>query len=278
MPDCHAIVRDIDQVREEFPKRFELSQSVLKEIGFDEDDYELAIRFTEEFYGENKQFIASIIRKHGRPALVEMWRERFFYFVLKWEFNFIDNLDKVSALSTDQIDIENAQRYGITFVDETGKKQTPMILHNSPSGAIERDIFGLLEKAGRMQSEGKIATLPVWLSPTQIRLLPVSQKFLDACKLVSEDFETSHIRVDIDDREESVGKRIREAEKEWIPYIIVIGEKEESDPSKFMVRIRGKGESQMSPDQLKHEYLKCHKRASVCTASSSKTYVETPLL
>ena len=253
MPDCHAIVRDIDQAREEFPKRFELSQSVLKEIGFDESDYELAIRFTEEFYKENKEFIASIIRKHGRPALVEMWKERFFYFVLKWEFNFIDNLDKASALSTDQIDIENAQRYGISFVDETGKKQTPMILHNSPSGAIERDIFGLLEKAGRMQSEGKVATLPIWLSPTQVRLLPVSQKFIDACKLISEDFEASHIRIDIDDREESVGKRIREAEKEWIPYIIVVGEKEESDPSKFMVRVRGKGENQMSPDQLKHE-------------------------
>ena len=257
MPDCHAIVRDIDQAREEFPKRLELSQSVLKEIGFDENDYELAIRFTEEFYKENKEFITSIIRKHGRPALVEMWKERFFYFVLKWEFNFIDNLDKASALSTDQIDIENAQRYGISFVDETGKKQTPMILHNSPSGAIERDIFGLLEKAGRMQSEGKVATLPIWLSPTQIRLLPVSQKFIDACKLISEDFEASHIRVDIDDREESVAKRIREAEKEWIPFIIVVGEKEESDPSKFVVRVRGKGETQMSPDQIRTSDLKC---------------------
>ena len=101
--------------KKSFPKRFELSQSVLKEIGFSDTDYELAIRFTEDFYNQNKEFIASIIRKHGRPALVEMWKERFFYFVLKWEFNFIDNLDKASALSTDQIDIENAQRYGITF-------------------------------------------------------------------------------------------------------------------------------------------------------------------
>ena len=83
MPDCHAIVRDMDQAKEEFPRRFELSQSVLKEIGFESDDYELAIRFTEDFYKENKNFIASIIKLHGRPALVEMWKERFFYFVLK---------------------------------------------------------------------------------------------------------------------------------------------------------------------------------------------------
>ncbi|HVB12475.1 MAG TPA: threonine--tRNA ligase [Nitrososphaerales archaeon] len=253
MPDCHAIVRDMDQAREEFPKRFQLSQSVLKEIGFASDDYELAIRFTEDFYKENRSFIASIIKLHGRPALVEMWRERFFYFVLKYEFNFIDNLDKASALSTDQIDIENAERYGIEYVDETGKKQTPLILHNSPSGAIERDIFGLLEKAGRSQREGKVGTLPVWLAPTHLRLLPVSQKFVDTCKLFSEDFEIDHIRVDIDDREESVGKRIRDAEKEWVPYILVIGEKEEADQSALTVRVRGKGELKASKDSLRKE-------------------------
>ena len=131
-----------------------------------------------------------------------------------------------------------------------------MILHNSPSGAIERDIFGLLEKAGKLQAEGKIASLPVWLSPTHVRLVPVSQKFVDACKIISEDFEVSQIRVDVDDREESVGKRIREAEKEWIPYIIVIGEKEQADPSKLTIRARGKGEVQESAEELKREILK----------------------
>lgn len=252
MPDCHAIVRDMEQAREEFPKRFELSQTVLRDIGFDSGDYELAIRFTEEFYKENKHFIASIIRKHGRPALAEMWKERFFYFVLKWEFNFIDNSEKASALSTDQIDIENADRYGITYVDETGKRQNPIILHNSPSGAIERDIFGLLEKAGRLQKEGKIATLPIWLAPTHIRFLPVSQKYVDKCILLSEEFEIARIRVDIDDREESVGKRIRDAEKEWVPYIIVIGEKE-NDGSALIARVRGKGEVTMSAEKLKKD-------------------------
>lgn len=250
MPDCHAIVRDMEQAKIEFPKRFQLSQSVLKEIGFSSDDYELAIRFTEDFYKENKNFIASVVRLHGRPALVEMWRERFFYFVLKWEFNFVDNLDKASALSTDQIDIENGNRFGIHYVDESGSKQTPLILHNSPSGAIERDIFGLLEKAGRLQKEGKVGMLPLWLAPTQVRLVPVSQKYLDHCVSFSERLERQNIRVDVDDREESVGKRIRDAEKEWIPYIIVIGEKEISDTSKLTVRVRGVGESVSSLDDL----------------------------
>lgn len=254
MPDCHAIVRDMAQAKEEFPIRFELSQSVLHEIGFKDSDYELAIRFTEEFYRENKEFIASIIRRHGRPALVEMWKERFFYFILKWEFNYIDNLDKASALSTDQIDIENAQRYGIEYVDENGKKQTPMILHNSPSGAIERVIFGLLENAGRAIASNKIGTLPLWLSPVQVRLVPVSQKFVDACKLLSEELDSAQIRVDIDDREESVGKRIREAEKEWVPYMIVVGDKEAQNPGELKVRVRAEqSEKTMSMKELEHE-------------------------
>ncbi|MHB8566014.1 MAG: threonine--tRNA ligase [Nitrososphaerales archaeon] len=241
MPDCHAIVRDMEQAKQEFPKRFSLSQSVLKDIGFDENDYELAIRFTEDFYNENKEFIASIIKMHGRPALVEMWKERFFYFVLKWEFNFIDNLDKASALSTDQIDIENAERYGIVFVNETGKKQTPIILHNSPSGAIERCIYGLLEKQAKLQRESKTPMFPIWLCPTQIRLIPVAQKFVELCEAISVSLEKHEIRVDIDDREESVGKRIRDAEKEWIPYIVVIGDKEAENISHLLVRVRSKG-------------------------------------
>jgi threonyl-tRNA synthetase len=269
MPDCHAIVRDMASAREEFVKRFQLSQSVLKEIGFADTDYELAIRFTEEFYRENKDFIGSVIRLHGRPALVEMWKQRIFYFALKWEFNYIDNLEKASALSTDQIDIENAERYGISFVDESGKKQTPLILHNSPSGAIERCIFGLLENAGTMQKEGKIASLPLWLAPTHIRLVPVSQKYLGVCEKLSAGFEESQIRVDIDDREESVGKRIRDAEKEWIPYVVVIGEKEEADASKLSVRIRAKGATlEVERDELIEEVKK---------ASSGKPFLPLPL-
>ncbi len=258
MPDCHAIVRDMDQAREEFPKRFELSQSVLRNIGFDDGDYELAIRFTEAFYKENRDFIASIIKMHGRPALVEMWKERFFYFVLKWEFNFIDNLDKASALSTDQIDIENAQRYGIQFVDESGAKQTPIILHNSPSGAIERCIFGLLEKQARVQKEGKTPMFPLWLSPTQVRLIPVSQMFVELCESTMNSIEPKGIRVDIDDREESVGKRIRDAEREWVPYVIVLGEKEVArGASTVPVRVRAKGtQLEMSIEELSDEIVR----------------------
>ena len=226
MPDCHAFCGNMNQAIDEIKVRFDLSQSVLSNLGIEKSDYEMAIRFTEDFYHENKPAIEELVKKNGKPVLVEMWTEKFFYFVLKWEFNFIDNLGKASALSTDQIDVENGDRYGIEFVDENNEKKHPIILHNSPSGAIERIIYALLEKAATDSHEGRKPQFPLWLSPTQVRIIPLKEEFNDFCEKLTDKISTNSVRVDIDDRNESIGKRIREAEKEWIRYILVIGDKE----------------------------------------------------
>lgn len=226
MPDCHAFCKDLKQAIDEIKVRFDLSQNVLWELGIKESDYDMAIRFTEDFYNENKLAIEQLVKKHGRPVLVEMWKEKFFYFVLKWEFNFIDNLGKASALSTDQIDVENANRYGIEFIDEHNNSKHPIILHNSPSGAIERIIYVLLEKAAKDSQEGRKPLLPLWLAPTQVRIIPIKEEFYDYCESLEQKITSYNIRVDIDERNESISRRIREAEKEWVPYILVIGEKE----------------------------------------------------
>ena len=241
MPDCHSFCKDLDQSIEEIKTRFDLSQSVLKELGIEESDYEMAIRFTEDFYNENKKTVEELVKKLGKPVLVEMWKEKFFYFVLKWEFNFIDNLGKASALSTDQIDVENGKRYGIDFVDENNVKKNPIILHNSPSGAIERIIYVLLEKAAFDSKQGRKPQLPLWLSPTQVRIIPLKDQFNDICNSLSDKISSHNIRVDIDDRNDSIGKRIREAEKEWIRYILVIGEKEANSES-LSIRDRKTGD------------------------------------
>jgi threonyl-tRNA synthetase len=228
MPDCHALVADLQQAKQEFLVRFKLSYGILEE-GLElnkNEDYELAIRFTKDFYEENKDFIVSLVKLFNKPALVEMWEERFFYFVLKWEFNFLDNLDKASALSTDQIDIENAKRYDMTYVDEKGEKQHPLVLHCSPSGAIERGVYAMLEKAYRDSKKGKAPILPLWLSPTQVRIIPISEQFIEYTKKLMEKIEGSQIRVDLDDRSITLGKKVREAEREWVNYVLVIGEKE----------------------------------------------------
>ena len=241
MPDCHAFCKDLPQAVDEIKTRFDLSQSVLKELGILESDYEMAIRFTEDFYNENKSTIQELVKKHGKPVLVEMWKEKFFYFVLKWEFNFIDNLGKASALSTDQIDVENGNRYGIEFVDENNIKKNPIILHNSPSGAIERIIYALLEKAAFDSQQGRKPQLPLWLAPTQVRVIPLKEEFESVCNSLADKISSNNVRVDIDDRNDSIGKRIREAEKEWIRYILVIGEKE-ANSEKLSIRDRQTGD------------------------------------
>ncbi|MCD6226279.1 MAG: threonine--tRNA ligase [Candidatus Aenigmarchaeota archaeon] len=236
MPDVHAFCADLPQAMKEFERRFKLSQAIINDIGFKKEDYELAIRFTKDFYNEHKDFIKLLMKLHGKPALIEMWDKRAFYFILKYEFNIVDASDKASALSTDQIDIENAKRYGITYIDKDNKKKNPIILHCSPSGAIERVIYALLEKAYIKQKNGEVPEFPLWLSPVQIRIIPVSDKFIKPSEELMKNFEEYNIRVDIDDRALTVQKRIREAELDWVNLIIVFGEKE-NESKKLMVRI-----------------------------------------
>ena len=240
MPDCHALCRDLDQAKQEFGKRFELSISVLEALGLSLEDVEMAIRFTEDFYSENKEFIAGLISRLGKPVMVEMWKERFFYFTLKWEFNYVDGLGKASALSTDQIDVENGKRYNIEFVDEDGSKKNPIILHNSPSGAVERVIYALLEKSAKVSKTGGIPSFPLWLSHTQVRVIPVGKEHTEYCEKILAELSANQIRADIDDRDETVGKKIRESETEWIRYSVVIGDKE-INATKLVVRDRNEG-------------------------------------
>lgn len=252
MPDCHAFCRDMPQAVGEIQKRFDLSRNVLKNLGIGESDYHMAIRFTESFYEENRRMVEDLVRRHGRPVLVEMWKERFFYFVLKWEFNFVDESGKASALSTDQIDVENGRRYSIEFVDEDGAIKNPIILHNSPSGAVERIIYALLEKAASDSKRGIKPQLPLWLSPTQVRIIPLKDD-LEFCESAVRTLADRGVRVDMDDRNESIGRRIRDAEKEWIRYIVVIGPRE-AELERLSVRDRADGSvREMSVSELLDE-------------------------
>ncbi len=249
MPDCHALCADIPQAKEEMMVRFKFQKQLQTEIGFKiPEDFELAIRVTKDFWNENKDFVVSLVKEWGKPALVEMWDKRFFYFVLKYEWNFVDALGKASALNTDQIDVENGERYDIRYTDKDGSQKHPVILHMSPSGAIERVMYAMLEKAYYDQQAGKKPMLPLWLSPTQVRIIPVSEKQLEYAKSLLHEFEG--VRADLDDTDETLGKKIRKAEKEWVPYIAVVGEKE-VESGTLSVRIRETGEQkQMTAQEL----------------------------
>ncbi|MDF0594086.1 threonine--tRNA ligase [Methanotrichaceae archaeon M04Ac] len=253
MPDMHTLCADMAEATAEFEKQYETSISVLAEAGLDLDDYEVAIRFTREFYEENREFVEGLVGIVNKPVLIEMWEERFFYFVLKFEFNFVDALDKASALSTVQIDVENADRYEIDYADAAGALRRPVILHCSPSGAIERLMFALLEKAHRVSVEGKVPMLATWISPTQVRVIPVAERHLARALEVA---GAIGFRTDVDDRDETVGKKIRDAGREWIPYVVVIGD-QELESGKLAVTVRAESQPkkpykvEMAPEELK---------------------------
>jgi len=231
--------------------------SILDKVGIKVDDFEVAIRFTRDFYNDNRDFITNLAKTVDKPVLVEMWDTRFFYFVLKFEFNFVDALAKASALSTVQIDVENAERYDINYIDTNGEAKRPVILHCSPSGAIERCIYGLLEKEAMKAEAGGVPILPLWLSPTQVRIIPIAEDHMEFAQQVSEQL---NCRVDIDDRSDTVGKRVREAGREWVPYVVVIGDNEVETG---LVNVTIRAESQpkkpvkvsMTPDELNARIL-----------------------
>ena len=250
MPDCHALVSDVAMAKKELMVRFEVAWKLLADCGLAmPDDLEVGMRVTKAFWDANRDFVVAYAKRWGKPILLEMWAEQFFYFAQKYEWNFVDANDKAAALTTDQIDTENAERFGITFTDEKGEKRHPLILHLSPSGAIERVLYALLEKAAANAKAGRPPMLPVWLSPTQLRILPVGADQLDAARAVLAQFEG--VRADLDDSDGTLGKKIRAAEKEWVPYIVVIGKKE-VESGRLSVRIRAtKAQADMAVEELR---------------------------
>ncbi|MFB6186964.1 MAG: His/Gly/Thr/Pro-type tRNA ligase C-terminal domain-containing protein, partial [Halobacteriaceae archaeon] len=139
----------------------------------------------------------------------------------KIDFAVIDELGRPIENPTVQIDVESGDRFDIEYTDGT-ETHTPPILHYSPSGGIERVICGLLETAAKQERP----QLPTWLSPTQVRFIPVQEDHIEYCEQLVDQFEDHDIRADIDDRNESVGKRIAKAETDWVPYYIVVGSRE----------------------------------------------------
>ena len=124
--------------------------------------YEAAMRVQKDFFEENKEFYKQIAKKLGRPMLLELFDERYAYFITKFEFNVLDTQGKAAALSTVQIDVENAERFEINYVDKDGKKKLPYILHASLSGSIDRNLYALLEEAAAKSRRGEKPSLPFW--------------------------------------------------------------------------------------------------------------------
>jgi len=234
MPDLHCFCINLEQGMSEY---MELFKNYTKLTDSMEIDYAVAFRVVKDFYEKNKEWFVSLLKVVNKPALIEAMPEMKHYWVLKHEYQAIDAAGGNTQLVTVQLDIEDAARYGIFYTDENGQKKGCIILHSS-LGSIERWMGSILEQAAKDQMKGKTPKLPVWISPIQVRLLSVKSAYLNFALGIASKVAAQGLRVDVDDREESVSKKIRDAEVEWIPYIVVVGEREASS-GKLPVRVRG---------------------------------------
>lgn len=233
MPDIHTLCKDLPQGVDEFKRQFKMITKCLKDLGI--KSY-MCARTTEEFWEENKEWIIDISAAEGIPTLIELWPERYYYFILKYEWPVVSAFGSTATLSTLQIDVESGQdsilqygkkrqKYNIIYKSKDGKEGHPIILHNSPSGAICRILWALLESNIRHEKK-RVTGFKTWLSPVQVRIMAITSKENEYAEKVMKEINGLKIRCDFDDRDEKIGKKIRLSEVEWIPYTIVIGKKE----------------------------------------------------
>lgn len=251
MPDFHSFCADMNSTLEEFSKQTDMCI----QTGVDLDvNYEIIFRATKDFYDENKDWMYSIGKKIGKPVLLEILPERKHYWSCKIDFAAIDYLGRPIENPTVQIDVESGKRFDITYLGEDGKEHYPTILHCSPTGSIERVICSLLEKTA-IELDEKAPMLPTWLSPIEVRIITVGEDHKEFANELYDKINAENIRVDVDDRDESVGKKIRNAATEWIPYIFVVGDNEK-ESGVFSVTVRETGEKvDMTVDELIKEVL-----------------------
>ena len=225
--DAHMYVRP-DQLKEEFKKVIDLIQYVFRVFKFDKFKAQISLRDkvnrekyigSEENWERAERAIIESCEEKGLPAKIE-YGEAAFYGP-KLDFMVKDALGREWQLGTIQVDYNLPERFGLEYIDADGSRQRPVMIHRAPFGSIERFTAVLLEHTA--------GHLPVWLAPDQVKVLPISEKFADYAKKVCELLKNSEIRASIDDRNETLGKRIREISLLRVPLIVIVGEKEAAD-------------------------------------------------
>lgn len=223
MPDLHIFNRDLKQAIE-MSKR--VQEEILRQAALLGRKYVALYNITEDFLRDYKEEVKEFVKNESYPVLLAVIPGGIYYWVLNVEYHIIDNLKRPREIATFQIDIGNGKRFNITYVDEKGEKQHPVIIHTAILGGVERYLYMVFDTAAQMELEGKTPYIPTWLSPIQVRVIPVSAEYNDYAMKVAERLIEEGFRADVDDRSESLGRKIRDAGKEWVPYIVVIGERE----------------------------------------------------
>ena len=223
MPDLHILNKDLQEAIEVSKK---VQGKILEEISKIGRQYVALYNITSDFLEKYRDVIFEFVKREGSPVLAAIIPSGVYYWVLNVEYHIIDNLKRPREIATFQIDIGNGKRFNITYTDEKGEKKHPVIIHTALIGGIERFIYTILDTAAQLEKEGKTPYIPTWLAPIHARIIPIKNEYLDYALQIAQKLLDKGFRADVDDRNESLGKKIRDAGREWIPYIIVIGERE----------------------------------------------------
>jgi threonyl-tRNA synthetase len=223
MPDLHIYLKSVAEAIRIGDK---IHRTIYEEIRKLNREYVSLYNTTRSFFEANKDSFMELVKVEKKPILLNFVPEGLYYWVLNVEYNIIDDLDRPREIGTFQIDIGNAKRFGIAYTDEKGEKQFPVIIHTAVIGGLERYLFTLLDSAVRLERQGKKPMLPVWISPVQARIIPIAKQFIKQGMVLLETLEKAGIRADLDDRDDTMQSKVRDAELSWIPYTIIYGEKE----------------------------------------------------
>ena len=246
--DAHLFCRP-DQLKEEFCKVIDIILYVFKTLDFNEYVAQISLRDpdnrekyigSDENWAKAEQAIIDAAAEKGLNTVVE-YGEAAFYGP-KLDFMVKDAIGRKWQLGTIQVDYNLPERFELEYTGSDGQKHRPVMIHRAPFGSLERFVAVLLEHTG-----GK---LPLWLTPDQAVILPVSEKFTDYAKKVCDLLNNSDIRASIDDRNETIGKRIRESELRRIPFLLIVGEKEMTEGTVSVRRQGGKDEGSMKAEDF----------------------------
>jgi threonyl-tRNA synthetase len=238
--DAHLFVMP-EQVKEEFKKVIDLVLHVFNSLGFKDYTAQISLRDQEDktrYIGSEENWnlaeksIMEAVNEKGLENVVIEYGEAAFYGP-KLDFMVRDAIGRKWQLGTIQVDYNLPERFDLTYIGEDNAKHRPVMIHRAPFGSLERFVAVLIEHCA-----GKF---PMWLVPVQVKILPISDKFLAYAENVLSQLKNNDIRAEIDDRSEKIGKKIRDTELAKIPIMFIIGEKEVNE-EKVSVRRQGKGD------------------------------------
>ncbi|WP_428660648.1 threonine--tRNA ligase [Runella sp.] len=238
--DAHIFCRH-DQVKDEFKRVIDLVQYVFRSLGFDSYSAQISLRDPakpEKYFGSDEDWnraesaIIEAAAEKGLNTVTELGEAAFYG--PKLDFMVRDALGRKWQLGTIQVDYQLPQRFELEYMGSDGNKHRPVMIHRAPFGSLERFIAILIENTA--------GNFPLWLSPDQIAVLPISEKYMDYANDVFLQLQEADVRGYVDHRDEKIGRKIRDAEVNKLPYMLIVGEKEQADGT---ISVRRKGHPDM---------------------------------